>query len=41
MNPLGTQDDALISDENKPSLDEWAWGGVYISEGRVTDYGWV
>ena len=22
MNPLGTQDDALISDENKPSLDE-------------------
>ena len=41
MNPLGTQDDALISDENKPSLDEWAWDGVYISEGRVTDYGWV
>ena len=41
MNPLGTQDDALISDENKPSLDEWAWDGVYISEGRVTDLGWV
>ena len=41
MNPLGTQDDALISDENKPSLDEWAWDGVYISEGRVTDFGWV
>ena len=41
MNPLGTQDDALISDENKPSLDEWAWDGVYISEGRVTNYGWV
>ena len=41
MNPLGTQDDALISDENRPSLDEWAWDGVYISEGRVTDYGWV
>jgi len=41
MNPLGTQDDALISDENRPSLDEWAWDGVYISEGRVTDFGWV
>ncbi len=41
MNPLGTQDDALISDESRPSLDEWAWDGVYLSEGRVTDYGWV
>ena len=41
MNPLGTQDDALISDENRPSQDEWAWDGVYISEGRVTDFGWV
>ena len=41
MNPLGTQDDALISDESYPSLDEWAWDGVYISKGRVTDYGWV
>ena len=41
MNPLGTQDDALISDESRPSLDEWAWDGVYISKGRVTDYGWV
>lgn len=41
MNPLGTQDDALITDENKPSLDEWAWDGVYISEGRITDVGWI
>ena len=41
LNPLGTQDDALITDENRPSLDEWAWDGVYISEGRVTDFGWV
>jgi len=41
MNPLGTQDDALISDENRPSLDEWAWDGVYISKGNVTDFGWV
>lgn len=41
MNPLGTQDDALITDENRPGLDEWAWDGVYISEGNVTDFGWV
>jgi hypothetical protein len=41
MNPLGTQDDALITDENHPGVDEWAWDGVYISEGKVTDFGWV
>ena len=41
MNPLGTQDDALITDENRPSLDEWAWDGIYLSEGRITDFGWV
>lgn len=41
MNPLGTQDDALITDESSPGLDEWAWDGVYISEGNVTDFGWV
>ena len=41
LNPLGTQDDALITDENRPTLDAWAWDGVYISEGRVTDFGWV
>ena len=41
LNPLGTQDDALITDENRPTLDAWAWDGVYISEGRVTDLGWV
>jgi|TARA_Y100000310_G_scaffold292945_1_gene322132 hypothetical protein len=41
MNPLGTQDDALITDENRPGLDEWSWDGVYISEGNITDFGWV
>ena len=41
MNPLGTQDDALISDESRPSLDEWAWDGIYLSEGRVTEFGWI
>ena len=25
LNPLGTQDDALITDENRPTLDAWAW----------------
>ncbi|HRR08309.1 MAG TPA: DUF5916 domain-containing protein [Rhodothermales bacterium] len=38
MNPLGTQDDALISDEKTYN---WDWNGVYFSEGRVTDFGWV
>jgi len=41
LNPLGTQDDALITDENRPGLDEWAWDGVYISEGKVTETGWI
>lgn len=38
MNPLGTQDDALISDEKDLN---WDWNGVYYSEGRITDFGWV
>ncbi|MBN8588870.1 MAG: carbohydrate binding family 9 domain-containing protein [Rhodothermia bacterium] len=38
MNPLGTQDDALISDEKTYN---WDWNGVYYSEGRITDFGWV
>ena len=37
---LGTQDDALFSDESM-SLDDWSWDGVYSSESRVTDDGWV
>jgi len=41
MNPFGTQDDALITDEKPPSLDEWAWDGIYVSEGRITDFGWI
>lgn len=41
MNPLGTQDDALITDENRPGMDEWAWDGVYVSEGNITEFGWV
>lgn len=35
---LGTQDDALISDE---SSTDWNWDGIYTTEARVTDQGWV
>ena len=37
---LGTQDDALISDESM-TLDDWNWDGVFTSETRVTEHGWV
>ncbi|MXY31346.1 MAG: carbohydrate binding family 9 domain-containing protein [Gammaproteobacteria bacterium] len=37
---LGTQDDALISDESM-TLDDWNWDGVFTSETRVTEDGWV
>ncbi len=40
LNPFGTQGDALITDESM-SLSDWNWEGVYRSEGRVTDEGWV
>jgi len=37
---LGTQDDALISDESM-TLDDWNWDGVFESETRITEEGWV
>lgn len=40
INPFGTQGDALITDESM-TLSDWWWEGVYESEGRVTDGGWV
>jgi hypothetical protein len=40
LNALGTQGDALISDESM-TLDDWNWEGVYDSEARITDEGWV
>ncbi|MDE2985410.1 MAG: DUF5916 domain-containing protein [Gemmatimonadota bacterium] len=40
INPFGTQGDALITDESM-TLSDWWWEGVYESEGRVTDEGWV
>ncbi|MEX0980241.1 MAG: DUF5916 domain-containing protein, partial [Gemmatimonadota bacterium] len=38
MNSFGTQDDAIYTDE---SIQDWNWDGVYRSEARVTDEGWV
>jgi len=35
---LGAQDDALISDE---STQDWNWDGIYTTEARITDEGWV
>lgn len=35
---LGAQDDALISDE---SSQDWNWDGIYSTEARITDEGWV
>ncbi len=38
LNAFGTQGDALVTDEGPVN---WNWEGVYRSEGRVTDFGWV
>jgi len=35
---LGAQDDALISDE---SSEDWNWDGIYTTESRITDDGWI
>jgi hypothetical protein len=35
---LGAQDDALISDE---AAEDWNWDGIYTTEARITDEGWV
>ena len=40
LNSFGTQGDAYITDESM-TLADWNWEGVYRSEGRVTDDGWV
>jgi hypothetical protein len=39
-NSFGAQGDALITDESM-TLSDWNWDGVYRSEARVTDEGWV
>lgn len=38
-NVLGTQDDAIISDEAM-SFSDWQWDGIYESEGRIAEDGW-
>jgi hypothetical protein len=38
LNAFGTQGDALITDESSMS---WDWEGVYQSQARITDEGWV
>ena len=40
INPFGTQGDALITDESM-TLADWNWEGVYESQGRITEDGWV
>jgi hypothetical protein len=40
MNSLGTQDDAIFTDESI-TREDWSWDGVYRSETRRTDQGWV
>ena len=37
---LGTQDDALFSDENL-DLGDWNWDGVFTTETTVNEDGWV
>src|SRR5262249_51039049 len=44
INPLGTQRDALITDEEKFSetqAGDPGWDGVWTSEGKITDQGWT
>jgi hypothetical protein len=38
INPLGTQDDAILTDEGQPN---WNWDGVYRSEAKITAEGWT
>jgi hypothetical protein len=45
FNPLGTQRDALITEEQRTDTDtgdgDPGWDGVWTSEARVTDQGWT
>ena len=40
MNALGTQDDALVTDE-KLNYDSFSWNAVFISETKIDDEGWT
>lgn len=39
-NVLGTQDDALVTDESF-TQHAWQWDGIYRSEGRIDEEGWA
>ena len=38
-NVLGTQDDAVITDESM-TFSDWQWDGIYHSQGRIAEDGW-
>ncbi|MEM6784199.1 MAG: DUF5916 domain-containing protein, partial [Bacteroidota bacterium] len=40
VNALGTQDDALVTDEDI-GFDSFTWDAVFRSEGQITDAGWT
>jgi hypothetical protein len=40
LNSFGTQGDALFANESL-TLPDWNWEGVYHSQARVTEQGWV
>ena len=39
MNALGTQDDALIANEQM-TIDSYSWDAVFVSETVIDDKGW-
>jgi hypothetical protein len=43
INPLGTQRDALITDEqmNETQDGDPGWDGIWTSEARITEHGWT
>ncbi len=44
INPLGTQRDALITEEQQGGSDDDGdpgWDGVWTSEARITEQGWT
>src|SRR5207253_717026 len=43
INPLGTQRDGLITEEQRSDTGDGdpGWDGVWTSESRITSYGWT
>lgn len=39
-NVLGTQDDAVFTDESF-TFSDWQWDGIFESQGRIDDEGWA